>query len=429
MKEIRLKTKSKKTFRAPAIFVMPKNGLDILALREANMRYPKQVGGLALEQIDGIVVNLKDQREMWAELSQTAFELEKGTPKGNLTDRIKIVNPGLDFLLRGNDADRDKMKMTGLFDPATVRNVERIAKSDDAPAEKAGQTINEVYPKMHAGMINSILKYQIDVGADIIMFPTVPISSTRYFTAQIGKVNEMLRASRVLLDSLFSGTVERRDTMSAINVDARFLAERKYAIELAAALFSQEADHIGVNVSNLDRGNETQVQNVFDFMGMLYQGMQETERRVPLHLMNVDQFGYMAFCYGVSTLTMPLASDPFFYSIRHKKDISPVRKGVYYYPSKMQYVTYDKLLDLTRSNNYRLPCHCAVCEDFGTVFNAEATFDFNEFRRIHDVLYKNIENKMLREPRIPFTDALRDLLSRSRPAWTQYIPAMPMIAF
>ena len=84
-------------------------------------------------------------------------------------------------------------------------------------------------------------------------------------------------------------------------------------------------------------------------------------------------------------------------------------------------------LDLVE--NFIPSSDCEACGEGQTVFNAEKIWDFNEFRRIHDALYKNIENKMLREPRIPFPDAMRDLLSRCRPAWTQFMPANPQTAF
>jgi len=439
MKSVPVKTKVGKHFRAPSIFLMPKSDLDARVLAIANQRYPRAPGGMSLEQIDGLVFNLKDYREMWGTITQTAFHDNEEIPRRSLADRVKIINPGLEFLLRGNDSDRTKMGTTGLFDLSTIREVNRITSSETSPSDKAEQIVHEVYPKIHAGTINSILRYQLNEEADIIILPTVPITSTRYFDKQIEKATEMIRTSCVLLERLFSGTVNRRDMMVTVTADARFLAERKYVVELAACLFSQESeqagpervrpDHVGVAISNLDKGNETQIQNVFDFMGLLYQGMKEQGRVVPLHLLNIDQLGYLAFNYGVSAITMPIAADPYFYSIRHKKDITPPRKGVYYVPSKMKYEPYDKLLELTRSNNYRLPCHCETCDEGQTVFNAETIWDFNEFRKIHDALYKNIENKMLREPRIPFPDAMRDMLSRCRPAWTQYMPTNPQVAF
>ena len=187
MKEIPMKTKNGKFFRAPAIFLMPKIDMDAKILAEANHRYPRTRNGMSLEHIDGLVFNLKDYREMWGTISQTTFQDTEDIPKRSLTDRVKIINPGLEFLLRGNDSDRDKMKATGLFDPSTVRMVDRIADSDTSPSVKTEKIVSEVYPRIHAGTINSILKYQMNEGADIIVFPSVPITSTRYFESQIEK--------------------------------------------------------------------------------------------------------------------------------------------------------------------------------------------------------------------------------------------------
>ena len=91
-----------------------------------------------------------------------------------------------------------------------------------------------------------------------------------------------------------------------------------------------------------------------------------------------------------------------FYGTRQSRDISPSRNGVYYYPAKIRYYTYDRLLEETRASGYRLPCHCPICEKFQTELNAEANNYFNTFRRIRDVFYKSMENKMLREVTIPF---------------------------
>lgn len=126
---------------------------------------------------------------------------------------------------------------------------------------------------------------------------------------------------------------------------------------------------------------------------------------------------------------MPIATDPYFYGRRSNKTISPSRKGSYYYPARMTYYTYDRLMRETRNANYRLPCHCPVCDSYETIIKADELFGFNSFRRVHDILYKNIENKMFREVMVPFHQALGDLLARAKIAWAQFMPDNPEIDF
>jgi hypothetical protein len=141
----------------------------------------------------------------------------------------------------------------------------------------------------------------------------------------------------------------------------------------------------------------------------------------------MQQEGYSAFCYGAVSITMPIVTEPFFVGTRYSSDSSRIHEGVYYYPVKMKYYTYDRLYTETRPD-FTLPCDCAICDSYKTIMNVKA-HDWNLFRRIHDVLSKDIENKMLRESAIPIDQALKDWFARSRVEWVQYIPDTPLMAF
>lgn len=83
--------------------------------------------------------------------------------------------------------------------------------------------------------------------------------------------------------------------------------------------------------------------------------------------------------------------------------------------------TYERLCDKTRSNNYRLPCHCEVCEKYGKVISVEEEV-WNDFRRAHFLLVKSGEIKEIRNAPEPLKIALKDKFGRSeQTAWLPYL--------
>jgi len=134
---------------------------------------------------------------------------------------------------------------------------------------------------------------------------------------------------------------------------------------------------------------------------------------IPIHIFNVREFGYVTFYYGASTITTPIATDPYF--MRSKSEDQPPRKGAYYHPLDMTNIVYDMLYAKTRSNNYRFPCHCEICDRFEKITNVpDDESAWNEFRRIHFLLVKNMELKELRETTVPLNIALKDKFGRSQ---------------
>ena len=83
--------------------------------------------------------------------------------------------------------------------------------------------------------------------------------------------------------------------------------------------------------------------------------------------------------------------------------------------------TYDSFLDKTRSKNYRFPCHCEICEKFLNIPSVEKNY-WNEFRRIHFLLVKNMEMKELRDAASHLRIALKDKIARShQTVWLPYL--------
>ena len=286
---------------------------------------------------------------------------------------------------------------------------------------------------IHLGTLRNLIKFQLDNYADILVAPSVPITSYRHFQDQLEKSKDMFNQTQQLLNTTFNLFKGKKDIMNLLTISGRLLTQREHFTPIIDALLGVSEDpwvsHIGVKFTDLDRTNNNQIQSAFSLLKDMNNSMKERGEVKPLHVVNMDQMGYACFCYGTVSLTMPIACDPYFYGTRNKKDISPARKGTYYYPAKMEYYVYDRLLEETRSNGYKLPCHCAICERYQNLLNIEPHINYNLFRRIHDILYKGIENRMFREVTIPFHEALKDMFARSRVAWITYIPEAPLVAF
>src|SRR5438445_11583440 len=109
-----IKLKNGKRFNDPAIFLNPQNKQDGRILRDTNDLYPEIEGNDGILSIDGLLVDLKD----WKEVSDgIKFNEPSLIEQRSMHDRVLIIDHGLDFLLRGNESDRNKMGKTGLFDP------------------------------------------------------------------------------------------------------------------------------------------------------------------------------------------------------------------------------------------------------------------------------------------------------------------------
>lgn len=100
----------------------------------------------------------------------------------------------------------------------------------------------------------------------------------------------------------------------------------------------------------------------------------------------------------------------------------PKREGSYYHSIDMIDYSYTNLPDKIRANNYMLPCHCEICNQFGSLLKINKKY-WNYFRKVHFLLVKNMEMQELRETKVPFNVALKDKFGRSEK--TGYVSFLP----
>ena len=399
---------SGKEFNFPSMFVELKYASEGRILRELVVRYSKNLANGSIDQIEGIMISIKK----WEEISKFIFlGYISNEPTYKLTDRILLMDPSLHLLFTGTESD--KISLLDAINASkeirkTVNNISAIS----SQKEKTNQKISRLYPLLDSRLIRDILEYQIMNGTDILISPSTPVTSLRRIDEQIEKTKEMNRVSKILLDTVFSGVQEEKDLMHLLSLRLSVL-KPDYIDLLKEALLINNPDHIGIRVMSLYENNPSQIWAFLRFIEEL------SKTKIPIHIFNVREFGYIALCYGANTITTPIAADPYF--IRGLSDEAPPRRGAYYHPIDMTNDTYELLLEKTRSNNYKFPCHCEICKRFEKIIKIDKD-NWNEFRRIHFLLVKNMEMKELRETQTPLKISLKDKIARAQQTvWLPYL--------
>jgi len=186
--------------------------------------------------------------------------------------------------------------------------------------------------------------------------------------------------------------------------------------------------HLGIRLVNFATHNDSQMASLAAFLNQLNEAMKVANRVIPIHMINFDHLGYTTYCLGAQTVTMPIGTDPYFYGIRHSRDDTPERDGAYYNMKDMTYVRYPDLRTQLSENDYLMPCYCEACNG-RTLMDIEKSYDdWNFFRRVHEVLVRDIEVKQFRETKTPLCRAIQDQLARSKKSnYTNLIPQAPIL--
>lgn len=424
VKPIRLK-KGGKGFNAPAVFLNPQTKADGRVIRDVNEVYPETDGNDGIQSIDGFVVDSKNWDDVAREIRQTGL-----TARRSIQDRVLIIDHGLDFLLRGSTIDKQKMNKLGLFDQRLIDQVIEISNAKIATTQKLDRVIREVYPMIDGRTVRDLMQFSFDKESDILVRPTVSITSSRHIQAQAEKAIQMIRYSKALLSTVFSKWQDKIDEMNILTVSASVLTRENFQILSELALASKP-DHVGIRIMNLNNKSEAQLRYVLDFLKQLREDMVMQDHIRPVHLMNVDTFGYVAFCYGTCSASMPVGVDPYYASRGHGTDYVPPINGQYYHIQKKTYTSYKRLRDDTVNAPvpFQLPCYCEACQHYGTILEVEKHMDWNTFRRTHEVLARDIEITEVRQARVPIHRALRDMLGRAFVPYATLIPDTPIIGF
>ncbi len=422
MKDIRLK--NNKSFRGPSIFFNPQTEPEGRIIRETIAQYPIRENGTGLENIDGFLVFAKDWKNVSKGLALQQASLSANRP---IQDRVLVIPFDLEFLLRGIETDRQKMYNTGIFDTKLKPTLEDVV-AVQGTNERNDRMINEIYPLLDTRTNSQMLRQQLDNNVDILTMSAVPITSTRQIDRQIVKAQGMIDESYTLLENVFTAySNDKIDTMNYLAVSASVIKPENYN-KIISVLTRNAPHHIGLRVTNLNQSNENQIINVFNFVAELHDTIKTTDKEIPIHLIGFDHLSYLGWAFGVSAVTLPLVTDPYFFGKRGDSQPTKPRKGAYYHPEDRTFYTIDVLFNKTRPD-YTFPCYCDICQKYRTIVNVPDNF-WNDFRRVHTILMRNSELRMIRESPAPTDVALREMFLRSKKmSWTQFLPDKPSIAF
>jgi len=401
-----------KTLKNPSLFINPRTKTEGKLVAETISRYPLNETHDGISQIDGITISIGDYSEIVPYLApnlKSSFD-----PNHYSADkRIRIVDPSLYILFTGLDSDKEACcGVMGQWVQQLSTIVNRITKIK-SQKEKTDQCIQQIYPLFDVKLTQNLLEYQIRANASILINPSVPLSSPRRVNAQTEKTREMNRQGRVLLDTVLSRFKEQRDLMNLIALSPSVLTSANVD-DILDATMQGNPDLLGIRLMNLDEKNVAETKSLLQFLKTL------SASGKPVFVFNVREFGYVAFCYGVAAISMPIARSP--YMTRKKGSEKPVREGSYYHYYDMVDYPYRKFQDMVRADSYRLPCHCEICDGYNSFLKIERK-QWNYFRKVHFLLVKNMEMLELRKTDVPFEVALKDKFGRSER--TGYVSLLP----
>lgn len=401
-----------KILKNPSLFINPRTKTEGKLIAETIFRYPVNGAHDGINQIDGITISIGD----YSKIAPCLVPDLKSSFDPNyysVDKRIRVIDPSLYILFTGLDSDKEACcSVMEQWIPQLPNIVGRIAKIK-SQKEKTDQSIKQIYPLLDVRLIQNLLEYQIRANASILINPSVPLSSPRMVNAQTEKTQEMNKQGRVLLDTVLSRFKEQRDLMNLIALSPSVLTSANIDNILDATM-QGNPDLLGIRLMNLDEKNSAETKSLLQFLKTL------SSSGKPVFVFNVREFGYVTFCYGVTAISMPIAKSP--YMTRKKGSEKPVREGSYYHYNDMIDYSYKKFPDKIRADSYRLPCHCEICNGYGSFLKIERK-QWNYFRKVHFLLVKNMEMQELRKTDVPFEVALKDKFGRSER--TGYISFLP----
>ncbi len=404
--------KNGQVLKNPSLFIELKTKNDGKLVKETIFRYPINKEHDSINQIDGLCIPIGNYSKIAPFISpdiKSAFDENHYS----IEKRLRIIDPSLYFLINGTKPDKKCCcDLIGEWTPNTPRKIAEISELK-ASKEKTDRVIDEVYPLLDVVLIRNLLEYQIKRNASILINPSVPISSSRRINDQVEKVRDMHKNGRILFDTLLTRYNAKRDLMNLVSLSPAMLKpnDRDNIID---ATMQGNPDIIGIRLMNLDEDKPAEIKWLLNFIKSL------SSSGKPVIVFNVREFGYVTLCYGASAISTPIAKSP--YTTRKSSD-SPVKKqGSYYHSIHMIDYSYEALPDQIRAANYKLPCHCEICQQFESLLKIDIKY-WNFFRKVHFLLVKNMEMQELRKTEVPLNRALSDKFGRSHR--TAYVALLP----
>jgi len=394
--------KSGKSIKTPGLFVNVRTKKEAHLLKETINRYPIDKNHDGLNQIDGIVVSIKDHHIVSPFLLKNKIT-DFVAGKYSIDARILVIDPSCYLPFMGLDPDKEAFCKTVAPWIPELQNIINQITVMQSQKSKIEEYMKQIYPLLDVTVIRSFLEFQMENNADILVCPSVPLSSPRMIKDQIKKMAEMNSTGGVLINTIFQKYEKPRDMMNLAALNPSVLAP-EYFEEIRNAMMQGKPDMLGIRLMNLDEKDVAETKTFLKFLKEL------AGAKIPIFVFNVREFGYVALCHGANVISMPIARSP--YTTRTKGTEKPVREGTYYHPIGMIDYAYLRLRDEIRSNNYRFPCHCEICDAFGTLLNVDKKY-WNDFRKIHFLLVKDMEIKEFRETDVELKIALQDKFGRS----------------
>jgi hypothetical protein len=405
-----IQLKCGKPLKNPSLFVKLKTKKDGNLVRETVFRYPIDKTHDGINQIDGFSIPIGNYSKIAPFLSP---DIKSSIDENHysVNKRLCLIDPSLYFLFMG--LDTDKANCCDLIDEWTPEISPVVTRIASLKLEKTDQIIKQIYPLLDVVLIRNLLEYQIKKNASILINPSVPLSSSRMINEQVEKMREMNKNGRILFDTLLTRFNTQRDLMNMATLSPSMLTSANID-NIMDAIMQGTPDLIGVRLMNLDEKKPDEIKSLLQFVKNL------SSSGKPVFVFNVREFGYVTLCYGASVISTPIAKSP--YTTRGKSGEPPKREGSYYHSIDMVDYPHARLPDKIRENNYRLPCHCEICDQFESFLKVDKK-QWNYFRKVHFLLLKNMEMQELRKTEAPLNVALKDKFGRS--LRTGYIPFLP----
>ncbi|MGA2199839.1 MAG: hypothetical protein ABSE82_16000 [Nitrososphaerales archaeon] len=404
--------KSGDTFTSPSLFVNLQHPRDAEAMHIASNR--------GLPNIDGLVIDMLDYKYIAEELGFNDQSLIPAT-RSDASQKLRLIDPTLHYLLTGNDEQKERMLATKLFDARLQAPIKGMMRSDLGGKEKTRMIIDQVYPYL---TVRPHIEFQLRNGASAIISPCVNITSMKNFAHQLSKATQMLTDTRTLLETSLKGYSETRDLINVLTIRYKLAEPINYPSLFKLALCNGP-DQVGFRFLGITESDTVGVDNMFQFLrNFSIYSMDVLDRKepIPMHLFNVDELGYAGYCNGVCNIVSPLATSPYyaFPSKRNRDGDEVDNTPTYYDPGNMNQPK-ARTID-------RLRCTCPECSRFKFMDKVPKSY-LPTFRRVHWLHCKDEEIRQFRETPVRLDTALRAKFAQSmRTQLAAYIPETPIFA-
>ena len=264
-----------KSYRRPSIFLHLSSGYDGNIIRTVNDDFSSDNDDLGIQHLDGFFVYMKDH----AKVHRGMTEYSTLTAARALENRVLMIDPAFDLLIRGSQSVRKQMMKLGFFDNSVARLMDEIAISNGTTGQKTDRIIKEVYPEINATCIFRALEYQLKNRAVTIIFPSVPLTSSRKLDEQVKKVKQLFGYGRQLLENALdrheagNGKDANVDTMNLLTVNVSLLKKDNFA-KLFEVLLHGRPSQVALRFVYLHEDDAMQVRAVLRTVRELHENMQ-----------------------------------------------------------------------------------------------------------------------------------------------------------